>query len=327
MEQERRLADSVLPDSEAASRLIIDCIPGIVLFMTPAGELEFVNRPVRAYFGKTLEQLKHWWTDDTVHAEDRAHAHEVFTRATASGEPYKFEARFRRSDGVYRWFQCRGLPHRDEAGRIVRWYAMGTDIDERKRAEEALRQSEARRATAERDLQLMIDTIPVFVAAYEPDGTRSFVNQTWQQYMGLTVEEATGPNGRKTFPHFHPVDAEQTDDAWRASLATGQPLLAEARVRRADGQYRWHSSHRVPLRDDQGKIIRWYSVGIDIDNQKAAEDAIAPQRGAARRSRARASAYDRYHSDIGRHLPARWIAHFRQSNLAGLFGFTARRCR
>ena len=138
MEQERRLTDSVLPDSEAASRLIIDCIPGIVLFITPAGDLEFVNRPVTAYFGKTLEQLKHWWTDDTVHAEDRAHAHEVFTRATASGEPYKFEARFRRADGVYRWFQCRGLPHRDEAGRIVRWYAVGTDIEDRKRAGVAL---------------------------------------------------------------------------------------------------------------------------------------------------------------------------------------------
>ena len=78
----------------------------------------------------------------------------------------------------------------------------GNDIDERRRTEEALRQSEARRATAERDLQLMIDTIPVFVAAYEPDGTRSFVNQTWQQYMGLTLEEATGPNGKKDISSF-----------------------------------------------------------------------------------------------------------------------------
>src|ERR1041384_4029856 len=98
VEQETRLAEDALRD-EAASRLIVDRIPGIVLFMTPDGELEFVNHPVRAYFGKTLEQLKRWWTDDTVHPEDRARAFEVFTRGTASGEPYKFEARFRRSDG------------------------------------------------------------------------------------------------------------------------------------------------------------------------------------------------------------------------------------
>src|ERR1700741_3136540 len=117
LEQERRLAENALHDSEAASRLIIDHIPGIVLFMTPAGELEFANRTVTAYFGKSLEQLKHWWTDDTVHPEDRAHARGVFTRATASGEPYKFEARFRRHDAVYRGFQWRGAPHRDETGR------------------------------------------------------------------------------------------------------------------------------------------------------------------------------------------------------------------
>lgn len=286
MEQEHRLAEDALRDGEAASRLIVDRIPGIVLFMTPDGELAFVNHPVRAYFGKTLEQLKHWWKDDTVHPDDRAHAFDIFTRATGSGEPYKFEARFRRFDGTYRWFQCRGVPDRDEAGRIVRWYAMGVDIDERKRAEEALRLSEARRATAERDLQLMIDTIPVFVAAYEPDGTRSFVNQTWQQYMGLTAAEATGPNARKAFPHFHPEDAERIDGAWRASLASGQSLLTEARVRRADGQYRWHTSHRVPLHDERGKIIRWYSVGVDIDNQKSAEEGL-------RRSEARLAAAER----------------------------------
>jgi PAS domain S-box-containing protein len=260
-------------DGETNSRLFVDSIPGIVLLMTPAGDLEVVNRAVTAYFGKTLEQLQHWATDDTVHPADRARVFEVFKRAIASGEPYKFEARFRRFDGVYRWFQCRGLPHRDATGGIVRWYATGIDIDQRKRAEEALRRSEARLAETERDLRLTIDTIPVFVAVYRPDGTRSFVNRTWQDYMGLTLEEATGP-GAKTFPHFHPADAERNDRAWRAALATGEPLTIEVRVRRADGRYRWHTSRRVPLRDESGNILRWYSIGIDIEDQKVAEEAL-----------------------------------------------------
>jgi PAS domain S-box-containing protein len=132
-------------DGETNSRLFVDSIPGIVLLMTPAGDLEVVNRAVTAYFSKTLEQLKHWATDDTVHPADRARVFEVFKRAIASGEPYKFEARFRRFDGVYRWFQCRGLPHRDATGGIVRWYATGIDIDQRKRAEEALRRSREER--------------------------------------------------------------------------------------------------------------------------------------------------------------------------------------
>ena len=147
------------------------------------------------------------------------------------------------------------------------------EVAERRRAEEALRHSEARLADGERDLQLTIDTIPVFVATYRPDGTRSFVNRTWQEYMGLTLEEATGA-GAKTFPHFHPDDAERNDRAWRAALESGKPLLIEVRVRRADGQYRWHTSHRVPLRDESGDIVKWYSVGIDIEDQKVAEDAL-----------------------------------------------------
>ena len=274
-----------LHGSDTNLRLILDSIPGIVLFMTPAGELEVVNRPVTTYFGKTLEQLKDWATDDTVHPEDRARVVEVFTRAITAGKPYKFEARFRRHDGAYRWFQCRGVPHRDATDRVVRWYAMGVDIDGRKRAEDALRRSEARLAETERDLRLTIDTIPVFVAVYRPDGTRSFVNRTWQDYMGLTLAEATGP-GARIFPHFHPADAERNDKAWRASLATGEPLSIEVRVRRADGQYRWHTSRRAPLRDENGNIIRWYSIGIDIEDQKAAQDAL-------RRSEARLAETER----------------------------------
>ncbi len=160
--------------------------------------------------------------------------------------------------------------------------ALRKEVAERKRAEEALRQSEARLAASERDLQLTIDTIPVFVAAYRPDGTRSFVNRTWQEYMGLTLEEATGA-GAKTFPHFHPADAELNDKAWRASLENGEPLSIEVRVRRADGQYRWHTSRRVPLRDEKGDIIKWYSVGIDIEDQKVAEDALRRSEEALRR--------------------------------------------
>jgi PAS domain S-box-containing protein len=159
------------------------------------------------------------------------------------------------------------------------------DIDERKRAEEALRQSQARLAAAERDLRLAIDTIPVFVAAYEPDGTRSFVNRTWQDYMGLTLAEATG-TAAGIFPHFHAADTERNETAWRASLKSGEPLSIEVRVRRADGQYRWHISRRVPLRDESGNILRWYSIGIDIDDQKTAEDAL-------RRSEARLAEAER----------------------------------
>src|ERR1044072_1165434 len=107
---------------EADPHLIVGRIPGIALFiMSPAGEMESVSPQLTRYFGKTLEQLRHWASDDTVHPDDRPRVNEVFAQAMARGEPYRFEARFRRADGVYQWFQCRGRPSRDETGRIVRW--------------------------------------------------------------------------------------------------------------------------------------------------------------------------------------------------------------
>jgi PAS domain S-box-containing protein len=270
---ERKRAAQALSASERSSRLIVDSIPGMVAVFNSGGELEFVNRQVLEYFGTQEAELKSWGTSDAVHPDDRPHVNEAFTQAIASGEPFELEVRARRFDGVYRWFQSRGFALRDMKGHVIRWYNLLIDIDERKRAEQAVRRGEAQLADADRDLRLTIDTIPVFVATYRPDGTRIFVNRTWQDYMGLTLEDATGP-AATIFPHFHPDDIERNDIAWRASLASGEPLSIEVRVRRADGQYRWHMSRRVPLRDERGDIVRWYSIGIDIEDQKLAEDAL-----------------------------------------------------
>ena len=123
-----------------------------------------------------------------------------------------------------------GSPNAPQLELISQFTNIASITIERAQRDDALRQSEVRRAAAERELRSMIDTIPVFVAAYQPDGTRSFVNQTWQHYMGLTLEEATGA-GAQTFPHFHPDDhAEVNEAAWRASLASGEPLSIEVRV-------------------------------------------------------------------------------------------------
>jgi PAS domain S-box-containing protein len=268
-----RQAEGSPRDREHNSRLIGDGIPGLVAIFTPSGEVELVTRRLLEYFGRTLEDLERWGTSDDVHPEDVPRVIGLFTKSIASGDPFEFEVRARRFDGIYRWFQSRGFPLRDANGRIVRWLNLLIDIDERKRAEEALLQSQSRLAAAERDLRLMIDSIPVFIAVYEPDGMRSFVNRIWQDYMGITAEEATGA-AAKIFPHFHPADKELNEKAWRASLGSGEPLSIEVRVRRADGQYRWHTSRRVPLRDETEKIVRWYSIGIDIDDQKVAEDAL-----------------------------------------------------
>ena len=130
-------------EREREAHLIVETIPGLVASLTPAGEVEFVNKQLIEYCGQGLDDMRQWGTNGTVHSDDLPHVVDVFTRAIASGEPYDFEARIRRFDGVYRWFQVRGLPLRDTHGQTARWYVLLSDIEDRKRAEEERRRSEA----------------------------------------------------------------------------------------------------------------------------------------------------------------------------------------
>jgi PAS domain S-box-containing protein len=127
-----------LGERERESRMIVNSIPGLVATLTPAGEVEAVNEQVLAYTGRTLDVLKQWGTNDTVHPDDLPRAIETVSDAMKSGEPYEIVERIRRFDAVYRWFQVRGLPLRDSNGRIARWYILLTDVDDLKRVESEL---------------------------------------------------------------------------------------------------------------------------------------------------------------------------------------------
>lgn len=122
----------------AELQLIWESIPGLVALLSPTGEVEVVNRQLLDYFGQSLEELRQWGTNGTVHPVDLAHVIDVFSRSIASGIPYEIEQRLRRADGVYRWLHNSGFPIRDAQGKIMRWCVLLTDIDERKRAEAQL---------------------------------------------------------------------------------------------------------------------------------------------------------------------------------------------
>src|SRR5258708_11182718 len=132
--EDLKCAEQALRESERSARSAIDGIAGLVAIMAPNGELETVNRPVFEYFGRSLEWLTNWGTNDAVHPEDLPRVLELFKRGMASGIPFNFDQRLRRFDGEYRWFNNRGVPIRDDSGRIARWYVLLTDIEDRTRA-------------------------------------------------------------------------------------------------------------------------------------------------------------------------------------------------
>src|SRR5262245_50494098 len=120
----------------------VDAIPGLVALLTPNGEVDFVNHQLSEYFGQTVEELKEWGSNGTVYPDDLPSVIDTFSRSIASGTPYEITQRLRRADGKYRWIRNSGFPLRDSNGRITNWCVLLTDIDKRKKTEEALRESE-----------------------------------------------------------------------------------------------------------------------------------------------------------------------------------------
>ena len=158
---------------------------------------------------------------------------------------------------------------RDEPGNIVKWYGTSIDIEDRKWAEEGLRQDEKR-------LRQLIDAIPQHVIVLEPDGNSLYVNQVGLDYTGLTPEESVAKDALAKI--YHPEDLERVLRERREAISQGTPGEVEARILGADGRYRWFLIRIHPLRDEQGRVLRWYGTRTDIEDRKQAEEALRRNR-------------------------------------------------
>lgn len=261
---ERRRADDDLRASEQNARAIVDGFPGLVAVFSADGFAEQVNQQMLTFWGKDWEQLRNWAAADLFHPEDVPRLLEAFFKAFKAKAAFELEVRGRRFDGVYRWLLSRGIPVKDVHGRIVRWYNLLIDIDERKRAEEA-------RVANEKDLKLIIDTTPALMWASTPDGNTESVNQHFLDYVGMTWEQLQGQTWALA---IHPDDQDALTAVWNELRATGHPGEIEARLRRYDGMYRWFLLRANPLRDDSGNIVKWYGVNTDIEDRKRADAAV-----------------------------------------------------
>ena len=116
-----------------------------------------------------------------------------------------------------------------------------------------------RRSTAAEDsLRLVVDTIPALVVIALPDGSVDFINKGWRDYTGLPLESLTGWGWNSA---IHPDDLARFAQEWDVARAAGEPFQNQARVRRADGAYRWFLIRKTPFRDASGRVAKWYEIG------------------------------------------------------------------
>jgi len=262
---DRKRAEGKIRQSQEELRQLVDVIPQQVYVFDADWSPLFANQREREYAGLTLEEAKSKEVfAKKIHPEDLKKLEVTRKRALLEAAPCELEARIRGKDGQYRWFLIRDNPLRDDQGRVLRWYGTRTDIEDRKRAEEAAQK-------IENELRDVIETIPVMAFTALPDGSYAFANRRWREYTGLSAEDTAGSGWHSA---VHPEDVERHVDKWRVSVATGDPFEDEARFRRSDGEYRWFLVRAVALRDDDGNILKWYGKLTDIEDRKRGEEAL-----------------------------------------------------
>src|SRR6266849_2597654 len=397
--------------SEQRLRDVIDTIPMMAWTALPNGSVDFVSRSWLEYTGFSMEDCLDAGLSTVAYPEDLDRTAQKWQAALATGEPYECEVRTRTASGSSRWCLSRAVPLRDEVGKIVKWYGTNTDIDERKKAEEKLQESEAYLAEAqrlshtgswawtsatgdirywseecyrvlgfdpngglprfetllqrihpddqartaekferakreraefemdyrivhsggkireihvvghpilspsgdlvefvgtvidvterkhaeekirqsERELRQILDFAPLLVGVAKPDRTRLYANQATLDYYGMALDD-----WRSCHPHrlTHPEDYDRMTSENQSKFLSGTPYETEGRLPRKDGKYRWFLLRYNPVRDEQGRLIRWYVAATDIEDRKQAEQRLQNENVALREEIDKASMFE-----------------------------------
>ena len=270
---------------QEAARLqtVIDTVPSFLWTSLPDGSKEYLNKRWYEYTGLPMEQAKGWGWKVVVHPDDLDRLVREWLSLVEACKPGELETRIRRYDGEYRWFLIRIVPQLDSEGNVVRWFGSNTDIEDRKRAETKLLEDE-------REFRRITDAIPQTIVVLDPSGNALYANKEMLDYTGLSMEDVVASDFRARA--YHPEDLDRVRKERKAGLARGLPFEIEQRARRKDGQYRWLLLRYNPFRDEQGRLLRWYATGTDIDDRKRAEDRTRNENVALREDIVRSSMFE-----------------------------------
>jgi PAS domain S-box-containing protein len=279
-----RASEAALRQSEQSLSLTISTIPAMVWSTKPDGMLDSWNEPFLDFAGVAFEEIEGEGFYRLFHPDDVEHLRSIWNEIVDSKRPKEAEGRMRGRDGQYRWFAFRQSPLLDNEGNVLKWYGIVVDIEDRKRAEEALQASEAALRVNQRRLEHIINAVPGLVWSAGADGAVTFLSQQYLDYIGQSADAALGGGWVNA---LHPDDAEGLLEVWSEALAEGRPKEHEARLRRADGNYRWMLFRCSPSYDYTGKLTEWFGVNIDVEGAKGARDALRASEVALRENERR----------------------------------------
>lgn len=273
-----RQSVETLRDRERELSQLVDMVPSHVWRLTPDGEPTFFNRRMVDFLGldvadsdrpgiSRLEAV----LQAIVHPDDAAGFRDALRHCLATGESFVMRYRLRRADGLYRWMSSRAEPMRDQAGNIVQWYGLCHDIDDQVHAEETVRRSE-------RQLQQMIDAVPVRIWSVEPTGGSIYFNKRYQDHFHAVIanfDAQAEPRIDELLQQLvHPEDASEVQRTLHTCFEAGSGTTMRFRWLEKDGVYRWAECRVEPRRDDHGTVVQWYGVSLDIDEEVRALQAL-----------------------------------------------------
>ena len=257
-------AEEALRESEQQFRNLANAIPQLCWMANADGWLFWYNQRWYEYTGTTPEQMEGWgW--QSVHDPDALPLiMERWKDSIATGKPFDMEFPLRGADGVFRPFLTRVMPVKDAEGKVVRWFGTNTDITERKRSEEALRESEKR-------LRLAVDAGSM--ATWDLDIASSSTNWNDEMFLLLGYEPDSTPASYEAWKRrVLPEDLSKAETALRHSLEYGGDLRSEYRVQSGDDKVCWVEARGRCDRDSNGNAIRSFGVMMDITERKQAEE-------------------------------------------------------
>jgi PAS domain S-box-containing protein len=259
----QKLAEQRSKAIDAQFQTLANSIPTLCWMADRTGWIFWYNQRWYDYGGVTPADMEGWGWQSMHHPDVLPSVMERWLAAIKTGEPFEMVFPLRGADGNFRPFLTQVVPVRDEDGVVVRWLGTNTDITLQRRTEELLRESEEQFRT-------LAEAIPNHAWAGTPDGMLNWFNRRVYEYTGAAPGDL---DGEKWASVVHPDDLPRAGAAWAKSLGDGSPYEVEFRLRRADGAYRWYLARAMPVRDDEGRIVRWIGTNTDIMRQRQIEDA------------------------------------------------------